>query len=378
MDARDRLLALIEQLYAAPGTMDGWQAFLNDLRIAVDGSTASFISHDTQSRRGSITVHAQVDPDILDLYGKYWGTYDPWAYSPRVPEMAGRSVVIGDELISHADMTRTAYYHDFARHYDIVRTIAVVVELRPEALSVVSVNGSENREPFGDPEAALLRPLVPHIRRALQLHRRLIAAAAAWESLTSVVQMSFQAVVLVDCAGRVTFMNEAATRLTAMRDGLTVSRGELCAASACDTTRLRSLLVDASRTSCGEGLSAGGTLMLGRPSGRRPFVVLVSPISRRDASFPGVETAAAMVFVTDPERISVAGEDTLRMLFGLTRAEATLTRLLAEGVTLVEAGDRLGVARETVRKRLKTIFAKTNTHRQAELVRLVLSGTPSI
>ena len=85
-----------------------------------------------------------------------------------------------------------------------------------------------------------------------------------------------------------------------------------------------------------------------------------------------------MVFVTDPERISVAGEDTLRMLFGLTGAEATLTRLLAEGVTLVEAGDRLGVGRETVRKRLKTIFAKTNTHRQAELVRLVLSGTPSI
>jgi DNA-binding CsgD family transcriptional regulator len=42
----------------------------------------------------------------------------------------------------------------------------------------------------------------------------------------------------------------------------------------------------------------------------------------------------------------------------------------------MEAGERLGLRRETVRSRLKAIFEKTNTHRQGELVRLVLTGTP--
>ena len=106
--------------------------------------------------------------------------------------------------------------------------------------------------------------------------------------------------------------------------------------------------------------------------------VLVCPISRRAALFPGVETAAAMVLATDPEHVDVPDEDALRAFFGLTSAEAKLTRLLALGLTLLEAGDRLGVRRETIRKRLKTVFEKTNTHRQAQLIRLILNGTPRV
>jgi len=49
-----------------------------------------------------------------------------------------------------------------------------------------------------------------------------------------------------------------------------------------------------------------------------------------------------------------------------------LTHLVAQGITLDEASARLGLRVETVRTRLKTIFEKTDTHRQADLVRLVL------
>jgi DNA-binding CsgD family transcriptional regulator len=45
---------------------------------------------------------------------------------------------------------------------------------------------------------------------------------------------------------------------------------------------------------------------------------------------------------------------------------------LAEGLTVSQASDRLGLSRETIRHRLKTVFQKTDTHRQAELVALLL------
>ena len=172
------------------------------------------------------------------------------------------------------------------------------------------------------------------------------------------------------------FMNQAASRLTAMCDGLTVEHGELRAAGAADTARLRSIVSEAVSTSTGSGIGAGGVLAIGRPSGRRPLMLLVSPMPQRLTLFPGVETAAAMIFVTDPEQSAVLDEDTLRTCFGLTPAEAKLTRLLAQGCALTEAGAQLGLRRETVRSRVKTIFQKTNTHRQAELVRLILNETP--
>ena len=55
---------------------------------------------------------------------------------------------------------------------------------------------------------------------------------------------------------------------------------------------------------------------------------------------------------------------------------ARLVHCLAEGLTIKESADRLGIELETVRKRLKVIFQKTDTHRQADLVRLALLCAP--
>jgi DNA-binding CsgD family transcriptional regulator len=57
--------------------------------------------------------------------------------------------------------------------------------------------------------------------------------------------------------------------------------------------------------------------------------------------------------------------------FGLTPAEVRLCCLLGENHTLKESGDLLGVTHETVRQRLKTVFQKTGTNRQSELVALL-------
>jgi DNA-binding CsgD family transcriptional regulator/PAS domain-containing protein len=376
MSPADRLLGLIQQLYAAPGTTEGWHAFLESLRVAMDGSASSLLSQDLRSQQGSVAVATHVDPEAVRLYDKHWGSADPWAHALNIGHVSRRSAIVGEELISHGELQRTAYYQDFARHYDIVRTVAGVLEMGPGALSVISINGSERRGPFREPDVAFLELLVPHIRGALQLHRRLAAADRAAEDLADVINNSARAVFLINSEGTITFTNRAASRLTAMRDGLTVEHGELRAASASGTTRLRSIVAEAVNTSSGSGFGAGGMLAVGRPSGRRPFLLLVCPVSQHATLFPGVEKAAAMIFVTDPEQIAVMDEDTLQTLFGLTPAEAKLTRLLAQGCALTEAGAQLGLRRETARTRVKTIFDKTNTHRQAELVRLVLNGTP--
>jgi DNA-binding CsgD family transcriptional regulator len=55
----------------------------------------------------------------------------------------------------------------------------------------------------------------------------------------------------------------------------------------------------------------------------------------------------------------------------LRPAEAKLAALIASGISLEAAAERLGVARDTARNQLKAVFTKTDTHRQAELVALL-------
>src|SRR5262245_7762725 len=68
--------------------------------------------------------------------------------------------------------------------------------------------------------------------------------------------------------------------------------------------------------------------------------------------------------------------DLLRSHFGLTPAEARLALHLVAGETLRCAAVNLSITYETARSQLKSIFNKTKTHRQAELVIVILTALP--
>lgn len=61
----------------------------------------------------------------------------------------------------------------------------------------------------------------------------------------------------------------------------------------------------------------------------------------------------------------------LRQLYALTPSEARLAERLMAGDTPERAAEALGVTVATVRTYLASIFRKTETNRQAELVRLL-------
>jgi DNA-binding CsgD family transcriptional regulator len=60
--------------------------------------------------------------------------------------------------------------------------------------------------------------------------------------------------------------------------------------------------------------------------------------------------------------------------YGLTPAEARLAVTLVEGKTLEEAVQLLDITVHTARTQLRSVFAKTETHRQPELIALLLCG----
>jgi len=64
----------------------------------------------------------------------------------------------------------------------------------------------------------------------------------------------------------------------------------------------------------------------------------------------------------------------LKDRFNLTPAEARVVVRLVTGESLRACAKALGIQYETVRAHLKSVFRKTRTHRQAELVLVVISA----
>lgn len=62
----------------------------------------------------------------------------------------------------------------------------------------------------------------------------------------------------------------------------------------------------------------------------------------------------------------------LQHCFGLTPAEAAFAVEIAKGDGKPAAAERRGISFATARTHLSSIFEKTGTHRQAELIRLLM------
>jgi hypothetical protein len=101
-------------------------------------------------------------------------------------------------VFSHAALKRTGYDFDFARRYDLVRAAIGLVERGDNGVSVVSINRSERQPAFHGQDANLLSALIPHLRRGLQLHKRLLSADIRVTDLSGVVEAMPHAVMLVN------------------------------------------------------------------------------------------------------------------------------------------------------------------------------------
>jgi DNA-binding CsgD family transcriptional regulator len=212
-------------------------------------------------------------------------------------------------------------------------------------------------------EIELFRQLVPHIAGALQLSLRsgsLLKHAAISEFLLDRVPYG---VTFLDGEGRPVIMNRAAETTLARRDGLLLADGEFRAANQTDTDKLRDFIFGAIRAGRGDGSGSGGAITLPRPSGNRPYAVLVAPFPRTANAFNRLGIAA-VVFITDPDLSEEGPKEALMRLYGLTAREAALAARLATEMNLDRAADELGISRNTVRLHLQRVFDKTETHTQ--------------
>ena len=84
------------------------------------------------------------------------------------------------------------------------------------------------------------------------------------------------------------------------------------------------------------------------------------------------------LFVTEPDARADESPERLCRLYGFTSVEAEIASRILAGAHLSDISEELGISIHTVRGYLKQLFAKTGTHRQPDLVRVLLTGLPGL
>jgi DNA-binding CsgD family transcriptional regulator/PAS domain-containing protein len=344
---------LVGAVHGAAGEPDRWSAVVDDLRRAVGGTGAAVCR---ATDKGWVMTHTTLPADAAQSYAAYYHRLDRVVASVADGPVA-QVRTAAEVLAPHA---RSEFHTDWLRPNDIEDGLFVRLADGPRPTCFIAA-APRRASPFDDVERIrLLDALVPHLRQALRTQSVLDAAGARARAIAGALGAVRHAVIVVAADGRIVEANAAAENLLRRGAGLTSRGGRLVF----DDNGFRATMAAAVRGGA-RGAREGGTCVVPRGPDASPYVVHVLPL-RRDGA------AAAAVIVVDPDRPPLPTQ-VWRRLFGLTGAETDVAARLAAGASLREVADALTVSVNTVRTHVAHLYAKTDTHRQAELVRVLLA-----
>lgn len=393
---------LIEDIYDTVTFPERWGGVLERLCASAD-ATHGFLftaALNQDARTMALWARHNISDALLGDYVTHFRHRDLWANAAAAQGLLDRCVVRrGEELVPEEDLHRSMIFNDMLKREGMGRLCSVSLadggELTPMQ-PVLSLFRPADRPPFPEETLRLLQDCAPHLQRAMRLRVRLWGRRDGREEETAwsarMIDGLPMGVVLLDAAGRAVAVNRAGQAMIDARDGLRIVQGRLHAEQGAEARRLAHML-EASLSGGGraagragaaqsqsnlQGASLQGSdIRVSRPSGRAPYLLTVLPLSHEAAGpYGGVgggggERIRTAVYIVDPAIVAPGLEARLGALFGLTPVEARLVADLLTYLTPAESGDRRGVAISTVRSQLRSIFTKTGTTRQSELMNLV-------
>jgi DNA-binding CsgD family transcriptional regulator/PAS domain-containing protein len=344
-----------------PSVLDG----LADLLGAREGASILSTAH-------SVGIWSRVDPEARTIFYSRFSPDNPIQHAVDRLRSATQTnhplpVATDRHFFRRSAFTRTEFFNDFMSPHAAESMMVVDLGLR-DVRGFLNMSCSKAKGGFSRDDLRLMTALQPALRRAFWLSVRLGGRTRLDEGFAAFFDRSEDALFLVAQDGQVRHANRAAEVLLREAGGLSVSLGRLCAPTPDATARLRALIGAAALPDGPRGTDA---MAISTPGRQLPLSVLVTPV-REDRVPEHVLGRSVLVSVTDLDSAVSFSERILRDLFGLTPAEIRVAIALAEGATAQEAAEALGLSFFTVRAHLARIFQKTDTHRQADLMRLLM------
>lgn len=230
-------------------------------------------------------------------------------------------------------------------------------------LTAFSLERKVNKEPFTSDTLETLRICLPHMNRIADISLQLVDTHGV--GMLDAFEKMNRAAILINGSGRVQHLNARAKRYVGA--DIQILHQQLIANHHDANDALQQLIADLLQP-VHIGTRAKAVATLPRRDGRHIFAYGIPVVRSAQDIFR--HCRVLIVLVTPDEQITPP-ELILRSGFKLTPAETRLALALARGCKLDDYAELHKVRIGTVRIQLKSVMAKTSTHRQAELVSLL-------
>ena len=368
----DEFSEMLGNLYQGPLENIPWATFLDQLKGCLAAKYATFILRPPSQQVDGLSISTSGSSDAVTAsYNQHFYTLDPFVDLPN------RQVITLAEFVSDADWLNSEFYKNFLEPVDVFHILGADINTSDGAQCRIRISRGREAGPFDQHDKDLLALFLPHLERAVVLHTHLNRMESERNLYAGAVDQLAVGTIILDQDGKVLQKNRLAERLLNEKDGIKLVNDGLQVGTPRDSQQFRQLVKQALLSQKSSNPSVVEAMRVQRPSGRADLGIVVRSVPPSEWS-EGKHCPAVAIFISDPEQESSAPQEIVRALFDLTPAETQLAMLLANGLTLDEASDELGISRNTARAHLRSIFSKTGVTRQTMLVRLILRSVATL
>ena len=370
MREAEQVLSLVRDIYDAALEPALWVDVLGSARDFVGGSAAVLYSKDATRKSASICYDdGAINPYYKRLYLDEYVKCDP---STTAEAFAAIEEPLGTaDLIPYDEFVQTRHYQEWARPQGLVDHLRVALEKSATNIVFFGVFRDQRQGLADDEMRRRMRLVAPHVRRAMLvgsvMDRKTAETAAFADTLDGISTGMF----LVDADGRIVHANASGQALLDERSVLRAGGGKVAAIAADADRELTQTLATAGGGDAAVGVKGIAVPLTARTGERYVAHVLPLTSGERRRAGTGYAAATAALFVRKATLDVRSPPETIARLYKLTPTELRVLLAIVEVGGVPEVAEELGIGEATVKTHLHRLFAKTETTRQAELVKLV-------
>lgn len=252
----------------------------------------------------------------------------------------------------------------------VERAAALRLNATPIWFDGLTLNFKNGRGNITDEEIAISQIFLPHIAKAVEMSRPFLLLKQRFKAILSAIDRLQIGIVITDQKTDIITNNLIAEEFLAADNGLSRStKRKLLTRSGKLENTLAQQIFSAANTK--DPTSFEAVISIPKRNGELPWVLEIFPLGNLDGEIDQQFKGAA-VFITDPEKQEIVSTKGMEELFNLTRAELDVCELITRGFRAEDIAEERNTTLHTIRSQIKSLFMKTATSNQVDLVRLAL------
>ena len=377
----EAIYSLIGRIYDASLDARAWPQVVTDIASLQDTDKALLFTPTHLPTQGGFVFPVGISESAMQQWADCYAPHDVWTRAVKLKGLAEGDVATDEDLVPHEEFLQTRWYQEFLSRIGIARVccgIVFGVDSANMPMTAFSTYRDITSPAFGTRERELTRILIPHLSRSLGIMNRLhIAELKSAASLAALDRLT-SGVLLFGANRTVLFANRSARKTLSEEDGLrlrlTANGNTVLAAASIETQHVLDSALNTCLTPVNiEVAHFSEAVRIKRSIRHEPIVINLSALPLENEFGSGPERPLAIGFLNDPSVPVKMDEQLLRKIYDFSPAECRLANQLCLGGSLFEIGRRMNISENTVKTQIKSLFAKTGTNRQAQLVKTIHS-----